>query len=106
VITYEKLSIYARYNGSNDLFLRIGSEHEHQTLTTEDWIILYKFEDFYNSLDETQPLNQHVVEFEQDMLTYCSDATVFLYTKQVIERHRRDRLNPPLLQRLSNWILG
>jgi len=36
MITYEKLSIYARYNGSNDLFLRMGSEQEHKTLTRND----------------------------------------------------------------------
>lgn len=105
MITYEKLRIYAKYNGSNDLFLRMGSEQEQQTLTTADWLILYRFEDFYCRLDQTQPLNHLVVEFEKDMLKHCSDATIFSYTKQVIERQCRDRLNPPLLKRILDWIL-
>jgi hypothetical protein len=106
MITYEKLSIYARYNGSNDLFLKMASEQERKTLTTADWILLYKFEDFYDGLDENQPGNQSVAEFEQEMLASCSDATVFLYTKQVLARHRRDRLNPSFLKRLLDWLLG
>ena len=105
MITYEKLSIYARYNGSADLFLRMGSEHEHQTLTREDWIILYRFEDFYCRLDETQSSAQPVGEVERDLLNYCADVTIFLYTKQVIERQCQDRRNPPLLKRILYWLL-
>lgn len=86
----------------------MASEQERKTLIREDWILLYKFEDFYDSLAEAQPGNQSVaeVEFEQEMLTCCSDATVFLYIKQVLERHRRDRLHPPLITGLLYWLLG
>jgi hypothetical protein len=104
MITYEKLSIYARYNGSNDLFLRMGSEQEQKTLTREDWLILYRFEDFYCPLDHPQPSPQRVVEVEQDLLNCCTDATIFLYTKQVVERQCQDRRNPPLLLRIIDWL--
>jgi hypothetical protein len=106
MITYEKLSIYARYNGSSDLFLRMGSEQEQKTLTREDWLILYRFEDFYCPIDQTQPSPQRVVEVEQDLLNCCTDATIFLYTKQVVERQCQDRRNPPLLMRIMDWLLG
>ena len=37
MITKEKLSIYARYNGDNDAWARSGSRKEHSLIEDQDW---------------------------------------------------------------------
>ena len=106
MITYEKLSLYAYYNGSNDLFLRMASAEEHQLLTRADCIILYKFEDFYCLADGVQPTAQQVATFERDLMDSCADATIFSYAKQVVERQCQERRKMPLLKRIAYWLLG
>ena len=106
MITYEKLSIYARHNCSNDLFIKMASAEERKILRQDDWIMLYRFEDFYCPADGTQPTAQQVADFEHNMLEHCTDATVFSYVKQVVERKCQDSRNPPLLLRIIYWLLG
>jgi hypothetical protein len=105
MITYEKINIYVKYNGSNDLFVKMASDEERKILTRDDWIIIYKFEDFYGNIDGIQPTEDQVVIFENDMIKYCLNVPVFIYAKQMIERQCRDR-DTPLLQRIINWLLG
>jgi hypothetical protein len=106
MITYEKLSLYAYYNGSNDLFSRMASAEERKLLTRADWIILYKFEDFYCPADGVQPTAQQVATFERDMIDSCADATIFSYVQQVVERQGQESRKTPLLKRIAYWLLG
>ncbi|RZK30581.1 MAG: hypothetical protein EOO61_19090, partial [Hymenobacter sp.] len=105
MITYEKLSLYAQYNGSNDLFIKMASAEERKILTRDDWIMLYRFEDFYCPADGTQPTAHQIGDFERDMLACCADATVFSYVKQVVERQCQDSRKMPLLKRIASWLL-
>lgn len=106
MITYEKLSLYAYYNGSHDLFSRMASAEERKLLTRADWIILYKFEDFYCPADGAHPTTHQITDFERDMINYCADATIFSYVKQVVERQCQESRKMPLLKRIAYWLLG
>jgi hypothetical protein len=103
MMTHQKLTIYQRYAGNNDLFLRMASDEERALLTRDDWMLIYLYLDNMSLAKHGQLAAQNLVEIENQVSRNCKDQEVATRFKDILTSEINPK--PSLVKRFLNWLL-
>ncbi|GAB3634835.1 hypothetical protein GCM10027422_04250 [Hymenobacter arcticus] len=104
MITHQKLNIYQKYAGNNDMWLRMGSDEEHKLLTTEDWILIYLYLDNMSLAKQGQLAEQDLAEIENQVFENCENQEVAARFRNIITSEINPK--PSLIKRFIHWLLS
>jgi hypothetical protein len=82
MITRQKLEIYDRYHGDNDLFARIGEKKE-KVLMREDWYIIENFIQDISLINKLLASEDFVKTVNSNLQRNCDDAQTVIQLQQM-----------------------